>query len=340
MRITVLGITGYTGSTLLSILAQHPEVRHIIPVSQSCPNQPLEHILPQTGKLIYQKLSLTDGKSISAQQAYNIACDVVFSCLPHTLSAPACLPYLDHCPVIDLSADFRFQKNSHYEQAYQHTAFSAPCAHAYGLAEWYRDKIRIAQLIAIPGCYATACLIPLLPLVQHDLITSSVVIHAMSGISGAGKSMQEHLMFCERTESARAYLPGRQHRHYSEINEKLSLAHPKKHHPRIVFNPHLIPMRSGILTSITVTLRDSASEAIKLINERYHDELFVRIWEDLFPETSWVTGSNRIDIGLHAENNMLFISTAIDNLIKGAAGHAVQNMNILFKITEHTGLRF
>ena len=243
--------------------------------------------------------------------------------------------------VVDLSADFRFKDRRLYEKWYQkHSAPKLLASAVYGLPELNRAKIKSARLVANPGCYPTSALIPLLPLVQEGLIApGGIIVDSKSGVSGAGRSANVTSLFCEVSESFKAYSVSN-HRHQPEIEEQLSLA---AHKPlSITFVPHLVPMNRGILSTIYADLKKPLSlDEVRAVFKKYYEkETFVRIFpEGILPQTGWVRGSNYCDVGfVLAGKKKLIIISAIDNLVKGAAGQAVQNMNIMLGIKEDTAL--
>jgi N-acetyl-gamma-glutamyl-phosphate reductase len=269
--------------------------------------------------------------------------DVVFSCLPHLKSAEMCAPFFGKTVVVDLSADFRLRDPSVFLKAY-----GAPMPKpellgrsVYGLSEWYRDPIRNADIIANPGCYPTATLLPLLPLAREGLIKGTVIVNAISGISGAGKKEKADLLYCERAENANAYNPGTSHRHAPEISQELQAAGGPL---ALLFTPHMAPIRRGMaVTTVAELSRDplaSGAGSIEAIYRKYYEgRPFVSLGGGRIPQTREVWGSNRCDIGWRVEAGRVMLFSAIDNLVKGASGQAVQNMNIRFGVDESAGLR-
>jgi N-acetyl-gamma-glutamyl-phosphate reductase len=330
MRVAVLGATGYTGLVLLRLLADHPDVEDIVPVSTSQPGAPVSEVDHGLSPAIAAKLASTGGKLATMDEARRLAekpgIDVVFSALPHLKSAEACAPFLGASVVIDLSADFRFADAAAFATVYGHAhprPDLLPRA-VYGLAEWHTDRIRRADIIANPGCYPTATLLPLLPLARAGLVDGTVVVNAISGISGAGKKERFDLLFCERTENAGAYNPGRVHRHAPEIEGELQAARASL---SLLFTPHLAPIKRGMCGSVGA-----------LLAAAYEGRPFVRLTGSRVPQTRDTWGSNRCDIGWHREGDSLLLFSAIDNLVKGASGQAVQNMNLRFGLDEAAGL--
>ncbi|TVQ36975.1 MAG: N-acetyl-gamma-glutamyl-phosphate reductase [Spirochaetaceae bacterium] len=337
MRVAVLGSTGYTGMTLLRILSQHPQVRIIYPVSSSKAGVAFSEVDPGLATALRSR---TDGALIDMADAVKAAPDIVFSALPHLTSARVCEPFFSSSVVIDLSADFRISDSALFARAYgqppprQDLQLKA----CYGLSEWYEKEIRAADIIGNPGCYPTATLLPLLPLARKGLIQGKIVVSAFSGLSGAGRKESVNLLFTERSENVNAYNPGSRHRHWSEIHFHLSRS--GKQLP-LLFTPHLVPIKQGLGVTTSCTLRDgvTADTVAAAFKEAYGARPFIRLLADRIPETRWVRNSNRCDIGWHVEGQELLLFSAIDNLVKGASGQAVQNMNLRFGFDESEGLR-
>ncbi len=363
MNVAILGATGYTGALLLRILSSHPEVESIIAVSSSRPGEEVAgRALSREAR---KRLALTKGRYVTYEEALDLRPEAVFSALPHLKSAELCEPFLPDSVVIDLSADFRHKDTALFERAY-----GAPPPRTellgqavYGLTEHYREQLRTTQLIGTPGCYPTCSLLPLLPLASHGLLEGTVIINAMSGISGAGRKKKENLLFSERTENVNAYSPGTTHRHLYEIEEQLrshgafggsshgrdwnhgpdsNLGRDWNHGPApILFTPHLVPIKQGMAATITVPVSSAAAaeEGIELLHRRYETEPFVEVLKDRVPETIEVRGTNRALISYRKESGYLMLFSVIDNLWKGASGQAVQNFNVRFGFDERAGLR-
>ncbi|MFP4425732.1 MAG: N-acetyl-gamma-glutamyl-phosphate reductase [Spirochaetaceae bacterium] len=356
MNVAILGATGYTGALLLRILSSHPEVESIIAVSSSRTGEEIGgRALSREAR---KKLALTGGSYVSYREAREFRPRAVFSALPHLRSAELCEPFLPDSVVIDLSADFRHKDTRLFERAY-----GAPPPRTellgqavYGLTEHYREQLRTTDLIGTPGCYPTCVLLPLLPLAGHGLPQGTVIIHAMSGVSGAGRKAKENLLFAERTENVNAYSPGTSHRHLYEIEEQLrshgafggpgSGAGPRSgggnHGPApILFTPHLVPIKQGMAATITIPIPSEtvANEAIAMLHRRYEAEPFVEVVTERIPETIEVRGTNRALISYRKESGYLMLFSVIDNLWKGASGQAVQNFNVRFGFDESAGLR-
>ncbi|PKM79277.1 MAG: N-acetyl-gamma-glutamyl-phosphate reductase [Firmicutes bacterium HGW-Firmicutes-13] len=337
-KIGIIGATGYTGIELLRLLKTHPRSRVTQITSTSRQGEDISEIHPQFRKIYDLKLVELNIDRMAAET------DIVFSALPHGLALEK-IPELLHRgkKVIDLSADFRLKNPKDYSSWYN---FDHPCRNflresVYGLPELYREKIKGAQLVANPGCYPTSALLGLKPLIKENLIDiSSIIIDSKSGVSGAGRGAKLPFHFTECTENFKAYRVA-SHQHTPEIEQELSnLAGTNV---VVSFTPHLIPMVRGILSTIYAGLKDGVGEkeVEEAFKKAYAKENFIRlIKEPAVPETKYVYGTNFCDIGFKVDRRtgrVIIIST-IDNLVKGAAGQAVQNMNILFGWPEKTGL--
>ena len=336
IRIGVLGASGYTGADLVRLLATHPHAEICLLTANAQAGRPMAEVYPHLGGLALPDL-------IKAEEADWSKVDVVFCGLPHgtTQELIAALP--DSVRVVDLSADFRLRNVETYAEWYGH-AHRAPDlqAHAvYGLTEHYRDAIADARLVACPGCYPTAALLALLPVVAAGLVDAQdIVIDAKSGATGAGRSLKQELLFGEVAESLRPYAVAK-HRHAPEIEQELSLAAGS---PLLVnFTPHLVPMNRGELVTCYLRLQDGASvdETARVLDSHYDKEPFVRVLPaGAVPATRDVRGSNHCVIGVYADRipNRAIVIAAIDNLVKGSSGQAIQNMNVMLGLPETTGL--
>jgi N-acetyl-gamma-glutamyl-phosphate reductase len=337
MTATVLGVTGYAGSLLLRLLLDHPQVSAIIPVSGSRAGEPLAAALPGFADVASNKIG--DGRLSSAAAAARHATDVVFSSLPPLSSAAGAAPWFDSAVVIDLAADFRIKDHALFASAYGSPPPRPdllPRA-VYGLSEWHRGAIGDAPIIANPGCYPTAVLLPVLPLAAAGLLCGCVIATAMSGITGAGRKVAEQYLFTELSENLTAYAPGRSHRHHSEMVSEL---HAVAEDLDLLFTPHLVPMRRGLAATTVVTLRETALESAvaETLEQAYGGAPFVKLTGERIPATADVWGANRCDIGWRVSGRQLVLFSVIDNLVKGAAGQAVQNMNLRFGLPETSGL--
>jgi N-acetyl-gamma-glutamyl-phosphate reductase len=322
---------------LLRLLETHPEVDHIIAVSSSKPGAAVSGEDPGLGTLS-AKYDITGGVFVSVEAAAALAPDVVFAALPHLASATVCAPFFGKAVVIDLSADFRIKDRAVFAQAYGQEPPRPDLLDkaVYGLAEWHTDAVKKADLIANPGCYTTCSLLPLLPLYRAGLVEPRAVINALSGISGAGKKIDQKYLFTELTESVQLYSPGRKHRHTQEIETELGFVAPA----RVLFNPHLVPLKRGMEATIVVDLKPgkSLADAEKAWADAYAGRPFARHIGARLPASAQVWGSNRCDWAAVQEGESLVISSVLDNLVKGASGQAVQNMNLRFGLAETAGL--
>ena len=340
MTATILGATGYAGSLLLRLLLGHAAVDTIVAVSSSRPGEPLAAVLPAFAGLAgAAPEKLGDGNLVGADDAARRSTDVVFSALPPLQSAAGAEPYFDSAVVIDLAADFRIHDHALFASAYD----AAPPRPdllpnaAYGLSEWHRERIAQAPIIANPGCYPTAVLLPLLPLAAAGVLRGTVIANAMSGITGAGRKVSAEYLFTELSESVTAYAPARSHRHHAEMSSELR---PVADDLELLFTPHLVPIRRGLAATTVATLRDAggAARVAEILQEAYGACPFVALTGERIPATAGVWGSNRCDIGWHVSGRQVVLFSVIDNLLKGAAGQAVQNMNLRFGLAEAASL--
>jgi len=338
INVAIIGSTGYTGYELVKILAKHPNVNIKYLTSRSNKNELYINIYPQLKHILQDIKCVEDDIDKISKEV-----DIIFLALPHGVSsAKINKDILDKNKIIDLSADFRLKELKTYEQWYcKHNSPELLKNAVYGLAEIYREQIKTAKLVANAGCYTTCSILTLYPLLKNGLIdTDSVIIDAKSGISGSGRSVNFNSMFCETNENIKAYKIA-SHRHTPEIEQELSMACNKN--IKVQFTPHLIPMNKGILTTCYAKLKTNLdeNEIRKIYKEQYKNDYFVRILdENCFPETKFVINTNFIDIQIKIDkrtNNIIAIGV-IDNLIKGASGQAVQNMNIMFGFDEKTAL--
>jgi N-acetyl-gamma-glutamyl-phosphate reductase len=336
IRIGILGASGYTGAELIRILARHPAADIRLLSAERSAGKDVDAVFPHLSGLDLPKLIHIDDADWSTL-------DVVFCALPHgtTQEVVAALP--DHLKVVDLSADFRLRDLAAYETWYghPHKAPNLQREAVYGLTEVKRDAIRGARLCANPGCYPTAAQLPLIPLLEAGLIEAEdIIIDAKSGVSGAGRAAKEASLFAEVSEGIHAYGVA-SHRHSPEIEQGLSEA--AGHPVTVTFTPHLVPMNRGILATIYVRLADgeTAAELRRVLAERYAEEPFVSVLPlGGVPATRHVRGSNHCLIGVAADRapGRAILISAIDNLVKGASGQAVQNMNLMTELPETLGL--
>jgi N-acetyl-gamma-glutamyl-phosphate reductase len=329
--VAIVGANGYSGEELCAILARHPRVRIAAVTSRQHAGKPVAGILPRLAGLP----SVSDLAFSDSTMESLLACDAefVFLALPHGLSREFAVPLIEGGKrVIDLSADFRLRDADIYREFYgeEHGAPHLLSEAVYGLPELHREKITTARLVASAGCYPTSILLPLVPLLLAGLIKPSTIIaSSASGVSGAGRKADTTLLYAECTESLRAYsLP--KHRHLSEIEQELTLAAGET--VAITFVPHLAPMNRGIHSTIFAAPEEgkTLADIEACWHNAYADEPFVRLPSSL-PDVKNVIGTNFCDLAVRADDRTgrLIILSAEDNLVKGAAGQAVQNFNLM-----------
>jgi N-acetyl-gamma-glutamyl-phosphate reductase len=349
IRAAIIGASGYSGEELVRILLHHPRVALAAVTSRQRAGQPLGKVFPRfASHPVARRLAFIQPDPARVLAALGPAKGgrVAFLALPHGVAAEWATPLLKAgVPTIDLSADFRLRKASVYREFYghDHPAPSLLAKAVYGLPELRAAAIRRAKLVASPGCYPTSILLPLLPLLRARLLKpDGLVVNSLSGVTGAGRKAEETFLFCECNESARAYgVP--KHRHLSEIEQELSLAAGRK--VVIQFIPHLIPLNRGILTSISAAPAKPIGQARALVEaawaRAYARCPFVRrLAGDALPDTKNVDGTNVLEMACRADprTGRLLLFSAEDNLTKGAAGQAVQSMNLIFRLPETEGL--
>ena len=338
IKAAVLGATGYAGIELVRILSNHPDVELSVLGSHSFAGQNISDVYKNFKHILDLDCEELDLDKVSE-------CDIAFTALPHGASKTVIPSLIEKgLKVIDLSGDFRYDDVKVYEEWYgeEHSSPELLAESVYGMPELYRDKIKNARLIGNPGCYTTCSILGAVPLLKSGLAkTDNIIVDALSGVTGAGRGLALGYHFCECTENTKAYKVAT-HRHTSEIEQEYSNAAGE---PVVIsFTPHLIPMKRGILATIYVNLnRESSAEELTEIYKKYYEnEFFVRVKDagDL-PETKRVAGSNFVDIGVCYDKRLkrAVIISALDNIVKGAAGQAVQNMNIMFGLDEKTGLK-
>jgi N-acetyl-gamma-glutamyl-phosphate reductase len=330
----ILGASGYTGAELLRLLPQHPHFRIVALSGDSQAGKPVAEVYPHLAHHPFPDLVRMEDVDFTTVQ-------LVFCCLPHgtTQEVIAALP--NHVKIVDLSADFRLHNLDSYEEWYGHP-HRAPALQQtaiYGLTEHTRNAVKDARLVANPGCYPTCCLLPLVPLTMQDIIDpAAITIHAISGISGAGRSVKQAMLYSEIEGGSSAYGVGA-HRHMAEMEEILSDLSGESLH--ISFTPHLAPFTRGMIATINLQLtgNHTLEDAKEALASTYASEPFVHV-QDLAPRTHEVRGTNHARISVHAgrrEGEVIVVSV-IDNLMKGASGQALQNANIMFDFSEMLGL--
>ena len=341
IKVGIIGATGYAGNELVRLLLGHKDAEIVWLGSRSYIDQNYSDVYRNMFKLVDAKC-MDDNMEQLANEV-----DVIFTATPQGLCASLVNDeILSKTKIIDLSADFRLKDVNVYEQWYklEHKAPQYIDEAVYGLCEINRDKVsKDTRSIANPGCYTTTSILTLYPMVKEGIINpDTIIIDAKSGTSGAGRGAKVANLFCEVNESMKAYGVGT-HRHTPEIEEQLGYACGRDD-LKLIFTPHLVPMNRGILVTAYANLaKDVTYEDVKAAYDMYYDkEYFVRVLpKDVCPETRWVEGSNFVDIGFKIEprTNRLIMMGALDNLVKGAAGQAVQNMNLLFGLPENEGLQ-
>ncbi len=363
IRIAILGASGYTGAELVRLLSRHPNAEIVVLTADRKAGQPLSDVFPHLGGL-----DLPDLISIDDVEWAGVEVDLVFCALPHGTTqeiVAGLLHSTEHnlvdelvveerkdliagikndVKVIDLSADFRLGDVETYAKWYGHEHY-APHLQGeavYGLAEFNREAMKDTRLIACPGCYPTSVILPLWPLLKSNAINKSgIIIDAKTGVTGAGRALKENLLFGEVAEGVQPYGIA-SHRHGPEIDQELSRVAGEE--ITVTFTPHLVPMNRGIVSTIYADVAEgrSAQDARQVLIEAYGEEPFVRILpEGVVPSTRNVRGSNFCDLNVFADRveGRLVIVSAIDNLVKGASGAAVQNMNIAYGLDETAGLK-
>lgn len=335
IKVGVVGGTGYTGVELLRLLAAHPDVQLSVVTSRSEAGRAVSDLFPNLRGSVDLEFSVPDAGQLAA-------CDLVYFATPNG-TAMTMVPQLLEAGVrvIDLAADFRLRQPQDWEQWYgmAHACPELLEQAVYGLTEINRDAIASAQLVANPGCYPTAVQLGFLPLLEEGLVeTGHLIADAKSGVSGAGRKAATGALLCEASENFKAYaVPG--HRHLPEIRQGLELAAGQP--LGLTFVPHLTPMIRGIHATLYAQLIDVDRDLQALFEARYADEFFVDVLPaGAHPETRTVRGANHCRIAIHRpqQGNTVVVLAVIDNLVKGAAGQAVQNMNVMFGLDEQAGL--
>lgn len=330
----IINVTGYTGIELARILWEHPRIELVSVTGRSAAGKKLCEVFPHLNDI---------GLTITSELEKQV--DVVFSAMTHKASAEAIIPLLKKgVRVIDLSADFRLKKASQYREWYffDHPAPDLLAEAVYGLPELHRGAIATAQIVANPGCYPTSAILALAPLIKNGLVKPDLIIDSKSGVSGAGRTLSLPTHFAEQSDNVRAYaLDG--HRHLPEIEQELAELDPSID-LNVTFTPHVVPMTRGILSTCYAKIKNGSlaggqEELNHIYNLFYKDEPFTRVVQQP-PETKQTWGSNYCFIYpvINQSTGRVIIVSCIDNLVKGAAGQAVQNMNIMFGFPEITGI--
>ena len=347
--VAIIGASGYSGEELVRLLLHHPHVELAAVTSRQNAGQDLGQVFPRyanhpCAKALRFRIPNLDLLSKQAQ--------VVFLALPHGVAAEYAAPLLEKgCQVVDLSADFRLKSAEVYKEFYGHDHASPELLgkSVYGLPEIYRDQIKTATFIASPGCYPTSILLPIIPLLREKIIKSTgIIADSLSGVSGAGRKAEIDYLFVECNESVRPYgVP--KHRHLSEIEQELSAAAGEQ--VTIQFTPHLVPVNRGILTTLYLAPEKHFANAAEMValaekisrsyQSAYGNEPFIRLLEGkALPDTKNVVGTNIVEIAwrLDPRTGRLIVMSALDNIVKGASGQAVQSMNLFCGFPETAGL--
>ncbi len=335
-RIAIVGASGYTGSDLIRLALRHPNITITALTAATHAGKEIDQVFPHLSGMGLPKLVTNDDVDWS-----NV--DVVFCGLPHATSQKVIKELPKHLKIIDMSADFRLRDKDIYEATYgnPHTATELQKEAVYGLSEHYRNEITTAQLVACPGCYPTATLLLLLPLVKHGLIDpSELIIDAKSGVTGAGRAAKQNTLFSEAGEGMGPYAVA-QHRHAPEIEQELSVVAGTD--ITVNFTPHLIPMSRGELVTCyaRVSGDNNAASCRELLQNHYQSDDFVDISPSgVYPQTQFVRGSNRVMVNAYDDRlpGRVILIAALDNLVKGSSGQALQNFNIMSGYRETTGL--
>lgn len=335
----IVGATGYAGQELVRLLMQHKEAEIVWYGSRSYIDKKYYEVFQNMFQIVDDKC-LDDNMEELSKKA-----DVIFTATPQGFCASLMNErILSNAKVIDLSADYRIKNVATYEEWYkiEHKSPQYLEEAVYGLCEINRDLVKQARLIANPGCYPTCTTLSVYPLLKEGIIDpKTIIVDAKSGTSGAGRGAKTNNLYCEVNENIKAYGVAT-HRHTPEIEEQLSYAAGEE--IRINFTPHLVPMNRGILITAYARLKkDISYEEVKAVYDKYYEkEYFVRVLDkDVNPETRWVEGSNFVDVNfkIDSRTNRIIMMGAMDNLVKGAAGQAVQNMNLMFGLEEAEGLK-
>ncbi len=336
ITIGIAGATGYTGEELLRILKRHPHTTVKFVTSEKEAGTQLREYYPDLQG--YPGMEF-----IPLEKAVDQKTDFVFLCLPHGRSAQWARPFLQRgTKIVDLGADYRFDQTAEYKKWYDldHPEPDLLAESVYGLPEWNRDDIKKARLVGNPGCYPTSVLLGLLPLLRDGCVAGkSIVVDSKSGVSGAGKSPAKTTHFVQVNENMNAYKAGRVHRHVGEMEQEIKKT---GHNPGVVFIPHLVPLTRGLYSTVTFQIASgiTAGRIRTLLHRAYDAEPFVHVLDTNFPGIKMAAYSNHcyLSADVVAETGTGMVFSAIDNLGKGAAWQAVQNMNIMLGYPEETGL--
>jgi N-acetyl-gamma-glutamyl-phosphate reductase len=339
-KIGVLGASGYTGAELLRLLLRHPQVEIVLLTADRRAGKPMADVFPQFAPYVLPVLTAIEGTD---WEALNL--DLVFCALPHGTTQKVIKELMARAPktkVVDLSADFRLADPAAYARWYGHEHYAPELQKeaVYGLTEVYRDKVKLTRLVANPGCYTTCAELPLIPLLKAKAIDpDEIVVDAKSGMTGAGRTAREEMLFSEVSEGFNAYGVGH-HRHMAELDQEFALAAGRD--VIVSFTPHLLPMNRGIFSTIYVRgLKATPQDLHAVLLKAYAKEPFVHVLPfGTLPQSRHVRGSNMTFIGVAADRipGRAIIVSTLDNLTKGASGQAVQNMNVMLGFPETMGV--
>jgi N-acetyl-gamma-glutamyl-phosphate reductase len=337
LKVAVVGASGYTGAELIRLLVGHPEIEICSVTSRQHEGVPISQVFPSLAGFCELVCEPLDVAAIAARS------ELVFTALPHKSAMEVIPGFLAAgCKVVDLSADYRLKDQAVYEHWYQeHSSPELLIEAVYGLPELFREEIKAARLVANPGCYPTSVALGLAPLLKKNLINpETLIVDSKSGTSGAGRGVKQGSLFCEVNEGFKAYGVAA-HRHTPEIEQTLSTLVGRP--VQVNFTPHLLPINRGILSTIYASLsaEQSTAELVELYRQAYAEEPFVRVMPGgELPNIAYTKGTNFCDVGLVSDERTgrVIIVSVIDNLVKGAAGQAIQNMNLLCGYKEQLGL--
>lgn len=337
VRVSIIGASGYGGGELARLLVGHPEVDVVHWTAESRQGEAMADLYPNLRTFTDAVTEGVDPETIARDS------DIVFLALPNGKAMQMVPPMVSHTRIVDLGADFRLRSAQVYEQWYEmpHASPELLEEAVYGLTEFHRGEIRRARIVGNPGCYPTGALLATLPLLQSGKVSADgAIIDAKSGVSGAGRGVSLETHFSEVNENVKPYNVGG-HRHTPEIEQELSTLLGRE--VAITFTPHLVPMTRGILITAYLPLTGSLTtdDAISILQETYAGEPFVRVLGDGLPQTKATNGSNFCDMAVRVDRHskMAIAMAALDNLVKGASGQAIQNMNVMMGFPEDLGLR-
>ena len=337
IKLGIIGATGYTGMELYRLASRHSSIEIAFATSEQYTGRELGEVFPRVDP--DRDITLRSLDDITGEPA-----DVVCFCTPDGVAMDRVGAFLDRgVRVVDVSSDFRFDDPEVYTSWYSrpHTAPSLLDAAVYGIPELNRDRIRTADLVGNPGCYPTGVILGLVPLLEEGVIDAGqIIVDAKSGVSGAGRGLKLRNLYVEVNDSITPYNIGHTHRHVGEIEQELSRCSDEQ--PFVVFSPHLTPMSRGILATTYVRVKNGAThgDLAALYERRYEGEPFIRLSQSGYPETRFVTWTNYCDLRVDRVDgsDLAIVTSAIDNLVKGAAGQALQNVNVMSGLDETTGL--